>query len=825
MAEGWVTEYIKQKSTEKTGVSTPVSKTTSVPSPVARATPNPSSSLTSQALGSVANFAWNNPISPIKQTRDVFGGLGWVGKQLAKPQQYVEKKLTGGMGYQKYLTDTKTGQNITDATIKYNPYLSKNTKKIASENKEAARKGAATGLAIGGSYFLDPLNLVGAGVVSKISKATKVANYIPKIEKIVSSVPGYQKVRDAIGEFQYGYKIPKPFLGKYEELQRNTGRAAEYATKIATPLKYDTSGKELPKVVQRMIGDILSGNERVITPEDQVIINRYRPVVDRTLQEFEKLAKEQIKRGADPAIFERFLGKYYGKRMYSSKIDNIPSGKRPRLDLSVYKERQDIPEEVRKQLGEVKEPAYGAATAAYAEKKNLATKDFFRWVAKKYVNQGEDLVQLPKTERLGVLSGQKVPKRIKTYIDQVVESPQNDLTEKVTSFFKKGKTIYSPKQLFRNMITSQVQAYLNPSGSSTSIFNLPEAINNVRKKGKYYQELKSTGEIGGTFANELNRFAPSELGKFKKSGIISKIGNIGSRIQQKSEEISKLQVFINARKEGKSVAEARKMAEETGFNYQKVSPKVANLRSGRSKLGPLPFSVPFITYPLKAAELTTKTLIKHPERLANIGKTERAVQSLSQSPDERYLPEYLKDSVRLPVKNKKTSNNYYLNAKYMYPFGNLQEISPLPLGLTPDPIYQEILSQTMGKDVFTGKKFGDSPGVIGVVGRARHAAETFGPTPLRSGTKLLDVATKNIKYSTSPNMTEAILQELGLPIYQYSPKEGAKFDATNRYYESKDARSALNNFRKNYQGKLPLSLYNMGLKYYQDAYRKSLQRR
>ena len=42
---------------------------------------------------------------------------------------------------------------------------------------------------------------------------------------------------------------------------------------------------------------------------------------------------------------------------------------------------------------------------------------------------------------------------------------------------------------------------------------------------------------------------------------------------------------------------------------------------------------------------------------------------------------------------------------------------------------------------------------------------------------------KNKTLSTSPSTKQAILQELGLPIYQYNPGEGARFAS----YDKKDA--------------------------------------
>jgi len=318
------------------------------------------------------------------------------------------------------------------------------------------------------------------------------------------------------------------------------------------------------------------------------------------------------------------------------------------------------------------------------------------------------------------------------------------------------------------------------------------------------------GLVGQTFAsNELGKFIPEQLSKFKANTAYEKIKKPGAWLQNATEEITKLEVFINERKAGKTVVEAARLAEETGFNYQKVSPLVKKLRSGKANLGPLPFSIPFITYPMKAAELTAKTLYKKPQRLKNIGSIERGVQGLSEAGNEQFLPDYLKDAVRLPATSGKTGNQMYLNAKYMYPFGNLIE-SGTPMGLTPDPILGEVISQITnrdfflmtqaiadGKDPMDVKKLSDSD-ILALPwsGRARHVIETFGVTPIRSLFKVIDSQTKQKTSSITPGVGQSILQGAGVPLYQYSPSTGASIQNYERIQKINDAKAAFNKYLK-----------------------------
>jgi hypothetical protein len=664
------------------------------------------------------------------------------------------------------------------------------------------------GVGLAADLTTDPLNYINpVALASKLGKFAKLPELATKLYQDSSLVRKVvDKGNDAVNAFAYGRGVPKPFMNAYENVMgRGTQKSIETSQKIARPLVETVDGVRLNPQEQKIIGDVfevLSGQtDRALTPNELKLVGQYKPLFEMTAKKFEKLAQQQIKLGVDPKVFDKYLGKYTGKRTYLANLgtkvkpNEFASPKQLRLNMSQYQKRADIPAEVRDALGQVKQPAYGAATAAFNESQNIQKLKFYKTVAKRYAGRaGEGMVQLPKDQKLGVLSGAFLPKNIASYVNSV-SSPEK--ASPLIKFFKEGKTILSPKQLIRNTVASQVQAMMNPSGRADSIRRLPEAIRELRSKGKYYKEAKDAGIIGKTFAHtELAQYLPdgvvSETSKFlgsQKAGkVYENLKKPGAAIQNANEDMVKLQVFINERKAGATIAKAAKMAEETGFDYGKVTPFVNKLRKGgKFKIGnqELPFSVPFITYGLKAGELTAKTLAKKPTRIANIRKVEQAVERTSQGQniDERNMPDYQKDSVRLPMKDKK-GNNYRLNTKYLYPWGSMADFGSLylPAGQSPDPVFGEIVSQGLNKDIFTGKDIQTKPGFVkGVLGqRGRHVAETLLPTPFRSGMKIYDAATKAPRYSTSPSVGEAVAQELGLPAFKYDPRLGAKFSQYDR---------------------------------------------
>ena len=664
---------------------------------------------------------------------------------------------------------------------------------------------------------------VPAPPIGKIAKVTKLNSIVPKALSKAGELPVLNKVKKLAEEFSYEKSAPADFLRRIEAYNVGKGKAAERAADVARPLMFTKEGKALTELEQKQLGDAIEltkgTSKRAVTPEELEILKKYKPVIDETRNNFSKYREELIASGADPAIFDRWADNYFGKTVYSKFMqksgDAVPYTKttRPAIDTGIYKKKIEyLPEELEKELGKIETPAYGASLAAYASGSNIETMNLFKWIAKNYVDKGDDLVALPKVERLGILSGRNVPRQIASIINEVVPyvpkmdggmGVAGDVATWVTKRFKEGKTVLSPKQLIRNIPSNLVAMYMNPSGRADAIRRFPQAIAALKNKttDKWYKEAKNIGLIGKTQASEvLNTFVPEELKQFKNNkNLYTKAVRMGGQVQSNVEEASKLSVFINERLDGKSVIDAAKAAEEALFDYQKVSPLVKKLRKG---------AVPFITYPLKAAELTAKTLYKQPKRLKNIGSVERGVQGLSEEGNEQFLPDYLRQAVRLPIKASNTGNQMYLNAKYMYPFGNLFE-GGTPLGLTPSPLIMEAISQLTdrdsyyqmqaaleGRDPASVERMSDQE-LIGILpGKWRHFAETFGPTPVRSLFKAIDSVTKTGKSPTEPTFGQAIAQELGMPVYQYSPAVGAKVQEYQKDQKVLELKKDLDKYEK-----------------------------
>lgn len=819
MANTWISNHIDGI----TPASTPTPKPTAKATPTVAAKPTYTQNLVNSNLNTinkVGNLNSSIAQSPLSApTRMATAGLGKVGELLAKPSQFVESKLTGGKGYQDFYTNNPVGKTIVSAA---------NNPIVSAVAPPAGMFKTPTRASFASSIALDPLNLVGAGVVSKASKVTGLGKLATKMVPVVDKIPGIQAVKNFIGKFQYGYGVESKFIKQYEDLQRRINKAGEFASEVAKPLKYGPDGKELPKAVQTLLGDVIrlkqEAPNRPLRPDELKALEVAEPILQDLFKQFDDLAKQQSKLGIDPETFSKLEGIYGGKRIFSKtyKQPGVGIGG-TKIDPSAYIGRQNISEQRRMKLGEVLQPAYGAAVSAFTQKRNVEVLKFLRSVAKNAVSkQGykaldaaeqAKYVLIPQSEKYGALAGSYIPEKVAAYINPLVERGGKDALEAFTKIWKTGKTILSPAQLARNMVTSQIQNYLeNPS----SLAYLPKAIKEKVTGGKFYKALENTGEINSTMPTaELGQYIPEELQKLNSStkwqDIISRVWNMikkpGSAVQNTNEQIAKTQSFIarlydeagkaritidEALKRRDLVELARRSAESSGFNYQKVSPYVAQLRRK---------AVPFITYPIKAAELTAKTLTKHPERISALIKGENAVQSLTEDtkPNEKDLPSYLTQAVRVGNPNAKGVTPY-INTKYDYPWGNMSDVvsgegnfNPFTnIGIAPNPLITEAYSQAFKKDVF-GQDIKEP---------VRHALETFGPSFVRSGFRTKDVLTKNPSSSTSPTLGTILTKEAGIPLYLYNPMESAKWQSYDKSTKLKELEAARRKFVRDYQGKI-----------------------
>jgi len=524
--------------------------------------------------------------------------------------------------------------------------------------------------------------IIGLGIDIAIDPLTYIAPWT-----VLKKIPGITKVGKTIGKVAKSSKIGK-WLGRafvyrfgqdrvYKEIAersiKNIAVGQRNLMDIVKPLT------KLSAKTQRKVSQFRKAGKLSELPKD--VLKKVKPAFD----ELDRLGKEAVEAGLLPdEIWAKNMGKYM-PRLYKTKELPVDKGKKilgifpkkpKRIDMSRFMKRKDIPDDIRKSLGEIMEAGY--PTAKGLVQLNLATEQakFFKEVAEKWGKKTakEGFEKLPDTKRLGALANKYVPKPIFDDIQEIIRIPKEfeKITKPIIAGFKFSKVILNPATHGRNIVSNLILNSwegLNPW--RLDIYG--EAAKQLAKKGKWYKEARKIGLGMDTFAaREIKDIllSPEGMSIGKKLGakwknIANKLGNI----YQGEEEFAKLAQYIFQRKAGKSIDEAWRIAERATFNYSQVTPFIRRLRESI-------WGFPFITFTYKATPQVVKTLMKKPTKISNIGKIKNAIENLSdikKTKRERLSePSWVREGfyIKLPIKDK-YGRSAYFDLTYIIPFGDV----------------------------------------------------------------------------------------------------------------------------------------------------------
>lgn len=340
--------------------------------------------------------------------------------------------------------------------------------------------------------------------------------------------------------------------------------------------------------------------------------------------------------------------------------------------------------------------------------------------------------ELTKSRGGNLLKDTALPEEVIEYLKRARDTkkgPLLDIFDKGMSLWKQGKTILNPAYHVRNLASNQILSEMSTGeGLPKTVLNYLKSIKAYRGKGnqQFVNEAIDAGLIKRkNFGEATEEFLNTA---FKKESKFDKIKSIPARAQQFSEDTAKLNVFSTWRKKGLSVADAMKKAEEAIFSPYKIN------ATERGVMGRL---FPFYSFTRQSLPFTAKTLIKNPQRLTKYPKLEKTVENISrdEAPNEKYMPDWQKKMVRLPIKNKRGQREY-LNTKYFYPWGGVLEddAKGLPFGLNVNPLIEEYAAQKTGIDPYFKTEFirEGMPAGKRLKERTKHAANTFLPAMYRS---------------------------------------------------------------------------------------------
>lgn len=521
---------------------------------------------------------------------------------------------------------------------------------------------------------VDPLTYAGGfGILKKGAQiVSKPAAKL--IQETAGDLPVINKIGDFLGsKLIYRYGQDPIYKELAERSEKNILTGTQNLLDLARPLA------ELDPKDQRIIAEARKAGQLDKLSEE--FLFKIKPIFDN----LDKLGKDAVDLGLlNKNIYEQNVGKYIA-RLYrkheipllEKKLPQIIEGMKPkRIDLSRFKKRQDIPEDIRTAMGEILEAGYPTAKALIqlnqaVERGKLFKEVSLKW-AKSTFEEGMDV--LPNIPRLGALSGKFVPKPIFDDIQEIIriKTPFEKVQNKIIGTFKFGKVILNPATHARNIMSNFILNNfegLNPARIDIYV----KAAKEIIKKGAVYQEAKKMGLGLDSFAsNEIKSWIVMPEVKNMLGSIylgFRKAGNKLAELYGKEEEFAKMAQYIYQKSLGKTPEEAWKIAERATFNYAQVTPFIRKLRESI-------WGVPFITFSYKATPQIAKTLINTPTKISNIGKIKQAIESQSGAEEltkERASePSWVRDGfyMKLPIKDK-LGRSAYLDLTYIMPFGDL----------------------------------------------------------------------------------------------------------------------------------------------------------
>jgi len=535
--------------------------------------------------------------------------------------------------------------------------------------------GAIGGIAL--DIAVDPLTYIpvlGLGKVALkgIKGVAEVAGKVAIKAPIVGTAT--EKIGNTLGRaFIYRFGQDPIYKEIAERSIKNIAVGNQNLLELARPLtKLDAS-------TQKAIAEARKIGKLEKLPSE--LLNKAKPAFD----ELDRLGKEAVDVGLLKAeTYAENVGKYIA-RLY--KKHEVPEGivgkvktffeKKPlRIDLSRFKKRTDIPEDVREAMGEILEAGYPTAKSLVQLNQAVEKAKFFGEVAGKWAKDiiEEGFSKLPDVKTLGKLAGKAVPTPIFDDIQELIKikTPAEKVLSKVVGGFKFSKVILNPATHARNVMSNFIlNSFEGLSPARLDIYG--RAAKQIATKGDLYQEARKVGLGLDTFASKELKdilLGPEGATIGKKFGSTWKnIANKLGDIYQKEEEFAKMAQYIFQKGKGLSPEDAYKVAERATFNYAQVTPFIKRLRESI-------WGFPFITFTYKATPQVAKTMITAPTKISNIGKIKTAIENqadLKELTRERASePEWIRDGfyIKMPIKDK-FGRSAYLDLSYIMPFGDL----------------------------------------------------------------------------------------------------------------------------------------------------------
>lgn len=596
-------------------------------------------------------------------------------------------------------------------------------------SKTFAKELVPTAIGIAGDIFLDPLTwLSSVGAIKSVTSAARTA-IAPFVEKIAST-----KIGSMIGS-RVITRFGQPEL--FQEMDKLRKIDESLVGERVSPLVDDLLKER--SAVQQQVAQVIKGG---ITTDDHIraLATPIRVELDRVGAEISKVNPKLL----DPATFEANKGTYFPRLFTKYEfpeegIEGFFKTSSTRIPTDRFIARKDLPDEVLKQLGEIKEAGFPAAKGLTQLNVAEIRGKFFKNVADNFANDvpALDLVQLAESKTLGALSGKFVPTAIADAINGIVKtvSPGEELYLKALTTWKTFKTAYNPATISRNDLTNFL--FLNPLGG-VAPYRLDIYAKTTREmfsNGPIYRAAKQNGFlISNQAAAELLNKAKTIY--TRKQGLIGQFfGSVQDfhraivNFYGHQDKFFKLANIIKGvGEDGLSIRDAVKRANFYLIDYSEVPKVVEWLRK-------TPFGIPFISFTYGVSKPLAKTLLERPDKLANYFKILREIQNMNpydETQEQRIkefesMPDYIQKGqfLKVPVRDS-TGRTMYLDLQYIMPFNPIEMRSLIPGQNPAIALFADLMRNKSG---FTGREvwLETDTQAEATIKAARYAWQTLAP--------------------------------------------------------------------------------------------------
>lgn len=571
--------------------------------------------------------------------------------------------------------------------------------------------------------------------VAKIPGVSKIGQLLSKVTGKVADVARKSTPVATAIEKVFPY-FRRPEVGKMVQTAED-----------AASLRTNTTFQKLKELSDGMTPDMQAEVTKVIkggTSNDA----RITQVAQETRKMLDQVGQELVDSGLLPAkVFAEKKGNYF-PQLYEKYLKYSETAKRsliPKFSTGFLKKQTGTE-------GYLEEFAPSVFQRLSSEGRAIEIKNLFQKMADNYGQKVNNKANVPegfvwasdviKNEALKKsFARTAIPQDIADYVTRLQDIPKEGLSDKIINVWKQLKTIYNPAYHSRNVQSNQILSDMQTGRGAVRTAAETAKVALGKTESFIVQAAKNAGLIDRKTINSGFEELRNAGELSSKKGLVSKaidfVKNKPREFQQKSEEISKLQVFKailediaektgstleNVVKDKNFVKQAVDKAEEAIFSPYRIS---STERGIASKI------TPFYSFARQAFPFTVKTLAQNPSRITKYQKIKDSVEDLSGTdkiPVGERTDTY-KKQVQLPGKTKDGKAKFW-DPTYVLPYGSFDnDNSTLPFGMSINPILNEGAAQVLNYDTYTKKPVTESniPRVRGLE-KLYHGLKTAAPT-------------------------------------------------------------------------------------------------